>query len=37
VLEPASGLPATERMTGISHFMLNHYSGYNAPAKIGPP
>ena len=37
VLEPASGLPATERMTGISHFMLNHYSGYNAPAQVGPP
>jgi hypothetical protein len=36
-LEPASGLPATERMTGISHFMLNRYSGYNAPVKIGPP
>jgi hypothetical protein len=37
LVEPRSGLPATERMTGISHFMLNRYSGYNAPVKVGPP
>jgi hypothetical protein len=37
VLEPASGLPVSERMTGISHFMVNSYSRYNAPARITPP
>jgi hypothetical protein len=37
VLDPASKLPLTVRMTGISHFMLNRYSGFDAPARITAP
>lgn len=36
-LDPRTALPSTERMTGIAHFMLNRYSGYNAPAAIDAP
>lgn len=37
VLHPASKLPRTVRMTGISHFMLDRFSGFDAPARISPP
>ncbi len=37
VLEPASKLPATVAMTGISHFMLDTYSRYDAPLRIAAP
>jgi copper transport protein len=30
-------LPRTEVMTGISHFMVNQYSRYDAPLRIAPP
>ncbi len=36
-LDSASKLPLTERMTGVSHFMLNRYSGFDAPAAVRPP
>jgi hypothetical protein len=37
VLDPKTALPSTERMTGIAHFMVNRYSGFNAPAAIAAP
>lgn len=37
VLDPNTSLPSTERMTGIAHFMVNHYSGFDAPAVIAAP
>jgi hypothetical protein len=37
VLDPKSSLPSTERMTGIGHFMVNRYSGFDAPATIAAP
>ena len=37
VFDRPTSLPMTERMTGISHFMVDRYSGYNAPALIVPP
>ncbi len=37
VFQPATSLPQTERMTGVSHFMLDAYSRYNAPVSIEPP
>lgn len=37
VLDSASKLPTTVGMTGISHFMVDRFSGFDAPARIDPP
>lgn len=37
VLDPATSLPLTVRMTGISHFMLDRFSGFDEPAEVAAP
>jgi hypothetical protein len=37
VVDPRTSLPKTVYMTGTSHFMVDRYSRYNAPATIAPP
>jgi hypothetical protein len=37
VVEPASKLPTTVGMTGISHFMVDHFSRFDAPLQIAAP
>jgi hypothetical protein len=37
VVEPASKLPTTVGMTGISHFMTDRFSRFDAPLDIAPP
>lgn len=37
VVDPKTSLPQTVRMTGVSHFMTDRYSGYNEPAVIRQP
>lgn len=36
-LQHASSLPTTVLMTGVSHFMVDRFSGFDAPATIAPP
>ena len=36
-LQPATSLPTTVLMTGVSHFMVDRFSGFDAPATIAPP
>jgi hypothetical protein len=37
VLAPGTALPTRVGMTGISHFMVDRYSRFDAPLAIGPP
>jgi hypothetical protein len=37
VFDPKTSLPRTVQMTGVSHFMTDRYSHYDAPAAIRPP
>jgi hypothetical protein len=37
VVDPQTSLPQTVHMTGISHFMTDRYSRFDAPASIAPP
>lgn len=36
-LQPRTSLPTTVLMTGVSHFMVDRFSGFDAPATIAPP
>jgi hypothetical protein len=36
-LQPGTSLPTTVLMTGVSHFMIDRFSGFDAPATIVPP
>jgi hypothetical protein len=37
LVDPKTSLPKTVHMTGISHFMVDRYSHFNAPVTIKPP
>jgi hypothetical protein len=37
VVDPRTSLPRTVHMTGISHFMTDRYSRFDAPSTIAPP
>jgi hypothetical protein len=37
VFEPSPMVPRSVRMTGVSHFMLDRYAQYDAPARVEPP
>jgi hypothetical protein len=36
-LQHGTSLPTTVLMTGVSHFMVDRFSGFDAPATIAPP
>jgi hypothetical protein len=36
-LQPETSLPTKVLMTGVSHFMVDRFSGFDAPATIEPP